>query len=258
MLALLLTFLVVLVGLAIFVWAGTLFFQAYIYSEPVSQLYWRAPAAGAALGLFLAFWCFLDYRAPGRYNATWFEPTASEEEVFEKFWSVQGDRQTLFEARKNARGLIEYRDAAGRPWSRSDVDGVVEAIIVEDKDGQKTRFNAELTADKKFKSAQGEPVRYVEADGRHRVMTDTYMGKLPVFHWGTTLAKIALALLHLGLWFICLWLLLQFQWGHAFGLALVIWLVMTLTVLPILFAKTEETAKQNLAKIGILKTSSRL
>jgi hypothetical protein len=243
-LGLLLTFLLLFLGVAIFLWAGTLFFQGYIYSEPVSGLYWRAPAAGAALALFLAFWCFLDYRQPGRYNATWFEPTASEDEVFDKFWSVKGNQEVLYEARKNARGQVEYMDAARRPWTRSDADGIVEAIVVEGKDGQRIRFDAELTADKKFKTGQGEPVRYIEVGGQGRVMTETYIGKLPISHWGATVAQITLSLLHLALWFACLWLLLGFQWSHAFGLALILWLVITLTLLPIVFAKTEETAKQ--------------
>jgi heme exporter protein D len=43
---------------------------------------------------------------------------------------------------------------------------------------------------------------------------------------------------------VCLWLLLQFQWSHAFGLAIVVWLVVTLTLLPIVLSKIEETAKQ--------------
>jgi hypothetical protein len=243
-LELLITFLLVFLGLATFLWAGTLFFQGYIYSEPASALYWRAPAAGAAIALLLAFWCFLDYRNPGRYNATWFEPTPSDEEVFNKFWSVKGNREILYEAHKDALGRIEYRDTAGRPWTRSDADGVVEAILVEGDNGQRIRFDAALTKDKKFKVETGEPVRYVEAGGSGRVMTDRYIGKLPVSHWGTTLAKILLTLLHFGLWFICLWLLLQFQWGHAFGLALVMWLTLTMTLVPLIFAKTEATAKQ--------------
>jgi hypothetical protein len=243
-LGLLLTFLLVFLGLAIFLWAGTLFFQGYIYSEPVPQLYWRAPAAGAVLAVFLALWCYLDYRHPGRYNATWFEPSASDDEVFNKFWSVKGNREILYEARKNARGLIEYRDANGRPWGRSDAEGIVEAIIVEDKEGKRLRFNAELTEDKKFKAGPGEPIRYVEADPPGRVMTENAIGRLPVSHSGEVLAKILLSLFHLGLWFACLWVLLQFQWGHALGLALVVWLALTLTLLPILFTKTEEAAKQ--------------
>jgi ABC-type transport system involved in cytochrome bd biosynthesis fused ATPase/permease subunit len=40
-------------------------------------------------------------------------------------------------------------------------------------------------------------------------------------------------------------LLLRFQWGHAFGLALVLWLIMTLTIAPMLFKRTEDAARNN-------------
>src|SRR5262249_16234988 len=88
-LGLLITFLLVFRGLAILLWAGSLFFQGYLYSEPAAGLHWRALAAGAVLTLFLAFWCFLDYRQPGRYSATWFEPGTSEDQVFDKIWAVK-------------------------------------------------------------------------------------------------------------------------------------------------------------------------
>jgi hypothetical protein len=53
--------------------------------------------------------------------------------------------------------------------------------------------------------------------------------------------------LHLIVWFLCLWLLLRFQWGHALGLACVAWLVLTF-FLPPLFKKTEDLAKQRAAQ----------
>jgi hypothetical protein len=52
-------------------------------------------------------------------------------------------------------------------------------------------------------------------------------------------ANLLLNFLHLGVWFACLWLLLRFQWGHALGFAVVLWLALTLTILPMLFTKTE-------------------
>ena len=155
------------------------------------------------------------------------------------------------------RGLVEYRDANGRPWSRSDAEGLVEAIIVEDKDGRRLRFDVELTEDKKFKAAPGEPIRYVEAESPYRVMTETAIGRLPVSHMSEALAKIVLSLFHLGLWFACLWVLLQFQWSHALGLAVVAWLVLTLTLLPIIFAKTETAAQQHAVPTSTASISDR-
>jgi len=53
--------------------AGTVFIQGYIYSEPVEQVYWRAPAAALIVALFVAFWCSLDYKSPGvtDHSSTW-------------------------------------------------------------------------------------------------------------------------------------------------------------------------------------------
>jgi hypothetical protein len=76
-------------------------------------------------------------------------------------------------------------------------------------------------------------------------LTDDYIGKLSSIRWGMVFANIALNLLHLGLWFVCLWLVLKFQMGHALGFAAVIWLVLTLTLLPMLFRKAEDAAKQH-------------
>ena len=55
-----------------------------------------------------------------------------------------------------------------------------------------------------------------------------------VFIFFTLLAcqGVLLNVLHLGVWFVCLWLLLRFQWSHALGLAAAVWLVLTLTFLP--------------------------
>ena len=42
----------------------------------------------------------------------------------------------------------------------------------------------------------------------------------------------------------CLWLLLHFQFWHAFGQAVVIWLALTLFILPPMFSRVEETAQE--------------
>ena len=42
-------------------------------------------------------------------------------------------------------------------------------------------------------------------------------------------------------WFACLWLLLRFQWPHALGLAVVLWLACTLLLWPVLQAQVRRT-----------------
>jgi len=226
-------------GLSVLLWAGTMFFQGYIYSEPVTGSIWRAPLAALILIAFTAFWCSLAYRNPGRYN-TLFQFSSHQDQNFDKFWSVKKGKEILYVAKHNAKGRMEYRDPQGKPWSRSDSEGVMEAIIVEDQNGDRIRFETEMTPDGKFKTIQGESIRYVETGGRHRVMTEDYIGKLTEIRWGALFANIFLNFLHVLFWFACLWLLLQYQWSHALGLAIIIWLVATLTLLPMLFKKSED------------------
>ena len=68
----------------------------------------------------------------------------------------------------------------------------------------------------------------------------------------TILMTFLLNFLHLGVWFVCLWLLLRFQWSHALGLAIVFCLAMTLVVLPMLFTRTERAAIMGCCSGGIL------
>src|SRR5262249_32624780 len=145
---------------------------------------------------------------------------------------------------RNSAGRFEYRDKdTNKTWSRSDSEGVVEAIIIEDSDGQKVRFEAELTADGKFRAPAGEPVRYVDVNGKHRVMTDNDIGNITIARSGRVFANILLNFLHLIVWFAVLWLLLRFQWSHALGLAVVLWLVMTFAIMPMLFRRADEAGR---------------
>jgi hypothetical protein len=54
---LILTLGLILLSLIVFFWVGSLFIQGYFYEGPTADLYWRAPAAAAAVTLFLAFFC---------------------------------------------------------------------------------------------------------------------------------------------------------------------------------------------------------
>jgi hypothetical protein len=231
-------------ALAVALWALTLVLQAWLYTEPVTQLYWRAPLASLIVTAFIFYWCFLDYRSPGRYGALHdVSGVGREDEQFDTFWSVKKNQEVPFTARRTAQGRYEYRDASGKLWSRSDTEGVVQAIIVENKDHEKIRFEAELTPEGKFTNVQGQPVRYVEVGGRGRVMTDDYPGLVRLTRWSRIVANLFLNFLLMGLLFAGLWPLLRFQWSHALGLAVVFWLAL-IFILPTLFKRAEDLAKQ--------------
>jgi hypothetical protein len=50
---------------------------------------------------------------------------------------------------------------------------------------------------------------------------------------------------------VCLWLILDFQFWHAFGFGLVMWLILMLAVLPLLFKTIEDSAKLVSPRTGI-------
>jgi hypothetical protein len=235
---------------AVFLWLGTLWLQGYIYSEPAQGLEWRAPAAGAAVMVFLAVWCFLDYRLADPaaedlpLNTLWnFSPTETyPSKPWPNFWSVKNGKETEYVLRKSGQtGGVRYVDpSTNQPWSRES-NGIVQAVIIPEGD-KKVRFDLDLPGGK-FKP--GEPARYKEDDGQHRVLTEDELltGQMSRFRFGLLVGNIVLNLLHLGVWFACFWLLLRFQWPHALGLAVVFWALMMFAVFPPLLFQTKQAVK---------------
>jgi hypothetical protein len=269
-LGLLSVLLVTCLVLLVLLWVGTLWFQGYIYSEPAADLSWRAPAAAGALTVLLALWCFLAVRQWGG-EGTLFDFGATDNQVFTRFTAVYGqvvpltgepvkpdvkltDRLVLkspHEVQYTRRRVdpyhYDYLDANGKPWVHSNSSGLCaqlrfkqgdqelvfqpELEISKDKDGKETaHFKYGKVTQLGVEAT--ESVRYVEVGGRGRVMSENELGQVGEFRWGPFLVNLSLNVLHLGVWFVCLWLLLRFQWSHALGLAIVFWLVMTLAVLP--------------------------
>src|SRR5439155_20333894 len=130
----------------------------------------------------------------------------------------RGKREILYRRGHDERGRIVYSDADGRLWRRAD-DGLMTAIIVEE-DGQRTRFEAERNPDGSFHFEPNQPLRYVEAGGRGRVMTEYAPGEVSVARPALLAGNLLWNLAHLLAWFAPLWLLMRFQWSHALGLAL--------------------------------------
>lgn len=247
MLDLVLILFVVFLLMTAVVWIVTRVGQALLYNDPVAGLLWRAPAVAAILTGFVGLWCLLDYRSLEPTDTVLpldtvfrFQPTQVRE--VDRFWSVYSvgeGKEILYKKHDTGRpGSYEFRDPGGAPWRKADTDGIMKAIVIEE-DGRRSRFEPTLTRDGLFVSQENFPP-YYEVGGR-RVMEQ--MGRVSAFHRGLWLLNIFLNLLHFGLWFACLWLLLRFQWLHALGLTVVLWLVMTLVPLAMLLDQTQEAAK---------------
>jgi hypothetical protein len=229
-----LIFLVLFLSVSVLLWASTRFLQGLFYSEPADHLEWRAPAAAGVITVFLMIWCFLDYASlTGRtlvlpYDTIFrFAPT--EVVYVDHLWSVKHGEEVLYNRRGDS-----FLDARGDVWRRADTQSIVEAIVIEDSGGKKSRFKPELTRDGKFSSSQSFPP-YFEEGGRRSMEV---LGRVSVFHRGLFIANILLNALHVALWFGCFWYLLHYQWPHALGLALAVWAAMSFAVLPPLLGET--------------------
>jgi hypothetical protein len=224
----------ILVGilLAVFMWALTLYAQNYLYTTVSTGAYWQAPAAAAVITVFWIGWCALDASSADA-NANYvpydtiFRFSAQEEyakQPVDKLWSVkQGTKEPIPYARKRVgQNRYEYFELPEkkRPWQPDKV----EEILIEDKDhpGEKRHFKRAVVGEGSYRA-------YTDASGW--TMTEATLGQPSVFRYGLFFANLFLNGFHLLLWFLCLWLLLRFQWAHALVLAAMFWLAATLTLL---------------------------
>jgi hypothetical protein len=224
--------------LTILLAAWTLWFQGYIYSQPVTGIQWRAPAAGAALTLFLCIWVWFDYGAPGRYRTL--TEFSYREETEHKEVRVPGKKgEEVYKAfHTEQRGRIEFRG----PNNQRMPDRPGEIIITEN--GEKRVF-------KPVPGETGGTRHYRDANGS--TITEGDWGRVSTYHTGWLLMNLLLNFLFFVVWFLCLWLLLEFQSGHALGLAIVFWGVAILFILPPILTRAETVAQERAAA---KKTSS--
>ena len=263
MLTVLLTLVVVAVALGVVLWIGAATAQGYFYDAPTDGLVWRAPAAAAAITVFLLLWSAIEYRSP-RSTDPIFEYTSLRSTDITKVISVKktesGEKEIAYELRHGS-GRPEFRDEKGAVWTRSS-SGMMVALIIEE-DGEQKRFSAKLVDGKFAAGSATEPLRYVEDNGR-RYIIDNQLGKVYGTNRSALPFTIFLNVAHLLVWFAVLWPLLRFQWSHALGFAAVCWLLLTLALLPFLFGRARDAGdkkaknKKPMAMLRILDQPPRL
>ena len=225
LLLLLLTFLVLAALLA----ALTGLMQAMLYETVQADLRWRAPAAAAAVTAYLGLWSLCNYAAaePGQTDLPFdnifnFTSELVSDRPVERFTAISGNTQTVYTIQQitGAVPKQEYYGPDRQKWSAAAARNVQTIVVkLDDKD---VRFNAD----------EGH-AHYVEEGGRRYLDTEAF-GRITTPRGGGSFVRVLLNVLHFAVWFICLWLLLRFQWPHALGLAAALWLVMTFVV-PYLF-----------------------
>lgn len=238
MTGLLLFFLLLLVGLAVVLAIVASLMHASFYDQMLEGMAWRSLLASAGIVAFLALWAFIESKAPGRVDSL-FRYSSANDTQFEQFWSEKkteaGVTESLFRRRILSGGRVEFANADGRAWRRSD-SGIVTAIIVEE-DGERRRFDAQLGPDDTFFRDPANPnaaleVRYVEEGGQRRVMTENYIGTLSNPRHGALFVNTLFNLSFLVVWIICVGLAFELGWGHAIVIGFIGWIVTLLLIWP--------------------------
>lgn len=237
--SLLLTVVVIGVGLGVLFYVGSLFFQGYIYTEPSGGLFWQAPAAAGVLFAFMLLWCMLvansSTAAPSevpydtilRFNP---KEDLTKQPVPEIVAILKDNKEVTYHMKKRSDGRPEYLDtktfdrAQPSRWRPENV----KAIRLK-HDNENLTFELQATG-------QGANRQFTHpGTGYTMVEYDTGPTGIPYkFRWGRFFLNLFLNAFFFVLWFVCLWLLLRYQWSHAFGLAFVFWIAFTIIIMPML------------------------
>ena len=248
---------ITLVSLIVLLWGGTVFFQGYIYTEPSPGVFWQAPALAALLTFGYAIWCLSVALSSGASTTnipinTIFRFTPKEDmEILRgrpapKLWAIKADRKktgpdkdgesVAYVSERGRDTKFRYMSVDRQPWHGEGVIAV--EIQPTNDDPAKIRFNHVVTEAGRLDLVDSKRAQYrhfASDDGWEMTEYEEGPTGLPVrFRWGRFFWNIVFNVAHLVAWFIGLWLLLRFQWLHALGLAAVMWLVMTLLILPMI------------------------
>jgi hypothetical protein len=228
--------LVVALALAGLLYVWTAWFQGYIYESPAEELYWRAPAAAAAVTAFLALWVILDARWPGDFQVfTQFEGSKSSPPVPELEADSGDGELKKYKLVPQGKGRYVYTQSGqddGKALTRP-----LKIVLTEgEKKDKKAEFLPEMK-DGKLVDKRGDYLAYTEVGGQRRTMSEISLGVVTTSR--NFLVNLIVNLLFLGVWFVSVWLLLRFQWPHALIQAAVVWIVLLLFVVAPLLSYAE-------------------
>ena len=187
--------------------------------------------------MFYTLWLIVDTHTGGHCRSL-FEMHCTTTKTYDELKVVivpKGPEETYKRIPNVGLGL-EYRQDGLRDGKK--LTQRPEKIIVNDG-GAELIFEPQRDAAGHFKTLQGENLQYYDKSGRVMVEGDR-LGEVSQFHWDWLLWNLLFNAFHLGLWFAGLWLVLRFQWAHALGFAVCLWLVMTLFPLPMMLDYAEK------------------
>ena len=233
-----------LVGLtvvfALVLWVGSVFLQGWLYNDLANRLPARAAVGGLILAVFHTGWTAIYKADPGRFDTLVSFKTETLDGTYDEFQSVRRvgkeEKKPVRFVRRGSSNDFESTET-GKPWNRSDADGMVVAILVKENGrDQPTRFDANLDP-KSGNFRPPEETRY-EADGGKRYMDLSALGKVYRKRSFAYMGNFFANFLHLVVWVGVLWPVMRFSLGHAIGIGLGLWAITMLAVQPVLFGLT--------------------
>jgi hypothetical protein len=253
---LLLVFLMLLVGLFALFLGGGLLAQGYLYQNPAERMPLRALGGAGLVAGFIAFWMWIDQRAPGRYDTFFnFSPhTTVEFNEFEAVrWSGGSDGKFRLDAGgKPIETTVKFKrtpgskgqfleEGTGTPFSRSSSTSggtsyATGAILVKGPDDPApVRYNATMKEDPKTKTKTYTPeLKFEEEKGSRYVLADS-MGTLFVPSTGTVVGALLLNFMLVVVWLVAFWPILRFSLSHALIFTASLAIITLLAIMPLLF-----------------------
>jgi hypothetical protein len=259
---------ITLVSLIAVLWGGTIFFQGFVYTEPSPSVFWRAPATAALLTFGFAIWCLSIALSSGASTTnipinTIFRFTPKEDMLrrpASNLWAIKADRKKTgpdkdgesvpYVSRRisdklNSEKFQYVATGDPHPWHSQGVIAI--EIQPTNDDAAKIRFNLVVIEAGRFELVDSKRAQYrhfASDDGWEMTEYEEGPTGMPVrFRWSRFFWNIFFNVAHFVGWFLGLWLLLRFQWGHALGLAVVMWLIMTLLILPMMLGYAGEVSE---------------
>jgi hypothetical protein len=239
-----------LIVLIVVLWGGTYFFQGYIYTEPSSGIFWQAPLAAGFLMFGYLIWVMtIALSSPANPSSLSTNPILFSPNVdmlkrpakritaikLNHKKSVEGkDGEKVVYVIKTGARTSQYMTTVGipHPWHSNDVI----AIEFETDDGTTMRFDLQEIKTggyREFASADGWVMREYESGPTG----------LPIkFSFWRLIVNVFFNVGHFIGWFLAFWVILRFQWSHSLGFAVVMWLVISLTFLPMILGYAAEVA----------------
>jgi hypothetical protein len=240
-----LTFLLLVSALSLAFWGTTRFFQAYLYSEPAEKLPVRALVAGLVVGGFLILWTSVNTRADSenKYGTFFdFNPVGAKEvtafEAVRRYpRKAEGAEETVPFKRKEGSKPPVFADPSGNKYELNTTSYLTVALLVDDGDGRKSRFDAALspTTPNTYARLGDAGNHQFTEQGGSRYLDGAVPATVYAPSRGAVIAALGLNGLAFVAWFAAFWPVLRYGSGHALGFAVVCGVATLVVLMPLLF-----------------------